>query len=809
MSSYTSIAIRCSLIVLTSALLLAGCSGSSSTDSNDAQPPSNAMGSSTEGMASNTDLLGTNGGEPPADANVPESNGSGVPSDDGANSVDNETEGGTTGNTTTPSPEEPTTTQVNVDITVPVYVSNALQVRVEWGDINTTAMWNSDEHWTASANFPVDTTHQLLVTFSDNNGAITLGTVEMPFSTARNSSENVQITANDFDIAQWDSDGDGTSNLDELLAGTNPEGGEVPEQIQANLELVQDKTFRFTWQSSPTADYYRLFEKRELFARFEVVADNIDATVQSYDHRVALYKRSNAEYYIKACNSTGCSDSNVMTVTGTLEQAVGYFKASNAKGGLLDYSHGNPIAIGADHFGSSVQLSSDGNTLVMAATGEDSGATGVNGSQEDNSVIDSGAVYVFARVDGQWQQQAYLKASNTDESDHFGQSLSLSADGNTLAVGVLTEASVAQGINGDQTDNSAHNSGAVYVFVRSDGSWRQQSYIKASNSEAGDQFGRTIGISGDGNTLVVSARYEDGSGRTVNSAKDNEGAGNGAAYVFTRSGESWSEQAYLKSSNSDTTDNFGTAVSISGDGNTIAVSAYGEASISTGINGNQEDNSGHTVGAVYVFTRSGETWQQEAYIKGSAYRNSYAFGQHALSLSGDGNTLAVGVWTDPNVLNGLDSEQVNGVVGYSGTVYIFARSNGEWQQEKFLKAGNLQYNGLFGSSVSLSNDGNTLAVGSTGEAGAATGINGDQFNKLVIYVGAAYVFDRDGGNWRQLAYVKATNTEAYDGFARSISLSGDGNTLAVGASSEGSDATGINGDQNNNSAPASGAVYLY
>ena len=114
-------------------------------------------------------------------------------------------------------------------------------------------------------------------------------------------------------------------------------------------------------------------------------------------------------------------------------------------------------------------------------------------------------MYIYTRSGTIWSQQAYIKASNVATSDQFGYSVSLSADGNVLAVGAIGEDSNAIGINGDETDNSASHSGAAYVFIRSGTRWSQQAYIKASDTDAGDQFGQSVSLSGDGSTLALGA----------------------------------------------------------------------------------------------------------------------------------------------------------------------------------------------------------------------------------------------------------------------------------------------------------------
>src|SRR6185369_9485490 len=170
---------------------------------------------------------------------------------------------------------------------------------------------------------------------------------------------------------------------------------------------------------------------------------------------------------------------------------------------------------------------------------ESGAATGVDGDQANNTAAFAGAVYVFVRSGAAWAQQAYVKASNAGAGDRFGASLSLSADGDTLAVGAPRENSAATGINGDQLDDTV-DAGAVYVFVRSAATWSQQAYIKASNTGAtdtlgfGELFGLAVALSQDGNALVVGALGEPGAAIGINGDQSaNAGLGfAGAVYVF-------------------------------------------------------------------------------------------------------------------------------------------------------------------------------------------------------------------------------------------------------------------------------------
>ena len=216
---------------------------------------------------------------------------------------------------------------------------------------------------------------------------------------------------------------------------------------------------------------------------------------------------------------------------------VTYLKASNPRADAK-------LGFGSALTGRTLVMSRDGNTLAVSAPDESSAATGVNGNQKDDTASGAGAVYVFTRAGGKWTQQAYVKASNTDAYDSFGFSLAISANGNTLAVTATREDSNARGINGNQANNDAEDSGAVYVFARAGGTWMQQAYVKSSNSDAGDQFGWAVTLSDDGNVMVVGAPTEQSNARGVNGNQaDNSSANAGAAYVFTRSGSTWSQQA--------------------------------------------------------------------------------------------------------------------------------------------------------------------------------------------------------------------------------------------------------------------------
>ena len=577
---------------------------------------------------------------------------------------------------------------------------------------------------------------------------------------------------------------------------TGPDSAPVPS-ISIGLKQLQ-----FSWPAVTGSNHYRILSNPDGLSGFSVVsgADNITDTSHDLDISVHRFDWVAAQYMVEACNAdeSTCLSSTSQTVTpADAIAATGYFKAHNAES--------------TDTFGYSIALSSNGNILAVGAYAEDGSHTSaVVNPVTDNGEVDSGAVYIFGRdSDGVWTQQAYVKATNTNASDWFGYDISLSDNGKVLAVGAPRESSVATGIGGNQADNTTTNAGAVYIYISDGyGTWYFQTYVKASTTDASDLFGSAVTLSGDGQTLAVGAPDESSAATGIDGTQaDNSASNAGAVYVYTSVSNLWYHQAYLKASNTDASDAFGTAVALSTDGSTLAVGASGEASSAAGIDGNQSDNTAAGAGAVYVFTRALTTWSQQAYVKASNPQINDWFGS-SLALSGDGDTLAVGAFGEASNATGIDGDQSNNDTDEAGAAYVFTRSSNTWSQQAYIKASNTDASDRFASTVALSSDGSLLAVGAYNEDSAASGINGDQ-SDMATNAGAAYVFTRTAGAWSEQSYVKASNTEGADLFGRAVALSDDGDILAVGAINEDSAATGINGDQADNSASAAGAIYLY
>ncbi len=480
---------------------------------------------------------------------------------------------------------------------------------------------------------------------------------------------------------------------------------------------------------------------------------------------------------------------SVTILRGSIDEVdqVAYLKASNAN----EY----------DFFAFAVDALSG--ELIVGAPFESSSSTGVDGEQNDNSANATGAAYFFELSGSNWIQATYLKASNSDPYDAFGYGSALSES--VLAVGAPGEANAASGIDTDQTDKSGYGVGAVYAFER-DGSssWTQTGYLKASNASNFDRFGAVLAVKDS--VLVVGVPLEDSAAIGVDSLESgNTSIDAGAVYVFRRmDGSDWEQSAYVKAVNTDARDEFGGAVALSD--TDIAIGARYEDSSANGVDGEQNDDSALDSGAVYIFPHSsGVVADQVTYVKASNPDTGDNFGS-ALAL--DATLLAVGAPAEDSSASGINGNQADSMAANSGAVYIFEKDvNGVWSQVSYIKSSTPANPEGFGAAVALR--GNLLVVGAPGESSGSVGINGDELDETAPGSGAVYVFERDrSGEFSQIAYIKAANTDRSDRFGETVAIAGD--SIVVGAPEEESRSTGVNhGDDLDNSLAAAGAVYIF
>jgi hypothetical protein len=350
----------------------------------------------------------------------------------------------------------------------------------------------------------------------------------------------------------------------------------------------------------------------------------------------------------------------------------------------------------ANVFGSSVSL--DGDTALIGANGDD-----------DNGHW-SGSAYVFTRIGTTWTQQQKLLPSDGAAEDQFGCFVSLSGD--TALIGAPFD-----GDNGDF-------SGSAYVFTRTGTTWTQQAKLTAPDGGVNDWFGYCVSLVGD--TALIGAQG------------DVNGGDSGSAYVFTRSGTTWTLQQTLLASDGAAGDCFGYMVSLSGD--TALIGA------------DYDDDNGENSGSAYVFTRTGTTWTQQAKLLALD-------GAAGDDFSGGGVML----WGDIALI-GAELDDDNGVD--SGSAYIFTRTGTTWtQQAKLTPSDGAAYDQFSCYGLSLDND--TAIIGAYMDDD--NGVNS----------GSAYIFTRTGTTWTQQQKLTASDGAGGDQFGVAVDF--DGDTAIIGA----------------------------
>ena len=352
-------------------------------------------------------------------------------------------------------------------------------------------------------------------------------------------------------------------------------------------------------------------------------------------------------------------------------------------------------ASSGDEFGNAVDF--DGNYAIVGAR------------QADPVGSESGAAYIFFKSNGVWTEQSRLIAADAALRDRFGTSVAL--NGVYAAVGATSE------------DEGGGSAGAVYVYVRQGETWVQQAKLIASDASDDDSFGRAVAL--DGDYLIATAPGNDS---LANNA--------GAAYVFKRDGEAWTEQAQLFAGDPVNGDTFGSAVAL--DGALAAIGAAGD-----------NDPTGAS-GSVYVFERDGETWtEQDKFFPRDGTTNDF-FGE---TVAISGSDILVGMRMDDD-----DGER-------SGSAYVYVRSGDTWLQEAKLTASDAAAGDEFGAGVALS--GGFAVVGAPG--------NDDDGEDS----GSAYVFTREGETWTEWVTLTTSDAAAADEFGNAIASDGVSTLIAA------------------------------
>lgn len=388
----------------------------------------------------------------------------------------------------------------------------------------------------------------------------------------------------------------------------------------------------------------------------------------------------------------GNVDSLVRTVTATKDDKV--HGDDNAPEAIVAFGGSTKIqasdGVAGDQFGGSVAIS--GTTAIVGAN---AGAVTASGA---------GSAYVYVLSNGAWTLQQKLTASDGQPDDAFGSYVAISGD--TAVIGAY----------GDTVGTNV-NQGSAYVFVRSGTTWTQQQKLTAADGAATDVFGKAVAIAGD--TVVVGA----------SSADSVANVDQGAAYVFFRTGTTWAQQAKLTAGDAAATDYFGDSVAISAD--TVIVGATEDA---TGLNVQQ--------GSAYVFTRTGTAWSQQAKLTAP---DGTAFDYFGFAVAVDANTAVIGTLQDI----GANFQQ--------GSVYVYVRSGTTWTMQQKLLAADGANGDSFGDSVSVLGD--TVMIGAAGDTNGAT-----------MRQGSAYLFARTGTTWAQSQKLLAADGGAEDSFGAGVAF---------------------------------------
>lgn len=457
----------------------------------------------------------------------------------------------------------------------------------------------------------------------------------------------------------------------------------TPITIQLSATDPEDLPIQWSYVASDSAQYFAdITQDSSVFT----ITAKPTATIQQYDSAGGAF------------SITFKASDGINLATALSEFTIGFPVPVN----WLSRSVTKIVPPGSTSqaFGSDVSLSADGTVAVIGAR-----------LYYDSIYGYVGATYVYRKIDSVWGLETVLIHNPLESGDQQGYQTDISADGNTIVT--------ASQYSGDAGRGRAF----VFEYNQISQTWSQQAELRSDEYNVNDNFGNSVSLSDDGNTLAVGGGYNDN-----------------YAYIFTRSGTTWTKQARLIGSNTFAADfptqddNFGYHVCLSGDGNTLVVNAERKPSF-------------------YIFTRSGTTWTETAELV-SSHPNQFRYND--AFISNDGNTIIIGD----------DLARISGV-GH-GAAYVFAKSGSNWFEEAILMPNDIAADDYFGCSVSLSGDGNVAIIGAYADDGP---------NDDLTAAGSAYIFTRTGSNWSEVAKLYPDPLVASQAFGNRVYISDDGHTI--------------------------------
>lgn len=370
------------------------------------------------------------------------------------------------------------------------------------------------------------------------------------------------------------------------------------------------------------------------------------------------------------------------------------------------------------YFGASAAIYGD--FAIIGANQENKDAN------EENTLSKAGAAYIYKNNEGNWEFYQKIVSNDRNVGDFFGYSVAI--DGDYIVVGAPQEDEDENGIN------TKPNTGSVYIFKNIEGEWTQIQKICASDRNSDDLFGWSVSISG--NNIVVGA-FQQGKDEQGLNQKDKAGA----AYVFEKQVDNWTQTKKLVANDRSAADYFGATVSIYE--NSIAIGAYLQDQNATNNNYIMD------AGAVYVFFQQGGNWVQTQKLVANDRRTESYFGN---SVSINNNYIIVGAFSD--------SENSN--LQTAGAAYVFKYNAGTWQQQAKLKSNDLEKGDNFGKSVAINNE--YALIGAINEDHDLNGGN------MLFNAGAAYLFKLTNNSWAQIQKICPNDRGSTDAFGYAVAI---------------------------------------